>query len=379
MPILRSLAFLHFALTLVSTFTALLLLNPRTALSEESVNNFKLGVSLPLAGPYQEYGIAVQHGIEFAQLDRPELFKTLTFIYEDNAYDQKGTLAGLRKMLDQDEIKFAFAWGNEPALAAAPILEQKRIPSILLSQHPAVGRNRHYVIRSLPDGEYLSKGILSYLRTQGVHEAAILKTEISFFNLLIEGIDKYKGNAAFEVTQTFLPSDLDFRAAITKLKSQNVKTIGVYLIAPQIREFFRQSFEQNFTPIAFGATPFESSSIFKELLPKLEGLVYSHHHAEDSFEQRYFAKYQNNMHIGYAANAYDMAIIAARAITEASGEKASGNAILEKLRSTPTAQGMAGRYKFIDTPESGQYFDAPIAVKRITNGRPVVVWRSADR
>ena len=64
----------------------------------------KIGVILPLSGSMATLGGAIRNGIELARSERPELFGRIKFIYEDDQYDIKQSIAAYRKLRDLDNI-----------------------------------------------------------------------------------------------------------------------------------------------------------------------------------------------------------------------------------------------------------------------------------
>ena len=237
---------------------------------------FTVGVSLPLTGALAEYGEAVQNGIEFARFENPAQLSDIQFIYEDNAYDPKQAAATLQKLVDLDQVNLFLVWGNEPALSVAPISDQRKIPTIAIAQYPQASLGRNFVIRFINSGREYSETLLSYLRTQKLSKIGIIKSELSFFNMLVDGLERAKTEERIEVIDTFLPSDNDFRTSISKLKSRQFDILGVYLIPPQVGQFFKQAAELDFHPRTFGATPFESKSVIAGAWSLMNGAIFTH-------------------------------------------------------------------------------------------------------
>jgi ABC-type branched-subunit amino acid transport system substrate-binding protein len=69
-------------------------------------------VSLPKGGALTEYGKAVKNGMILAQETKPEVFKQIRFIFEDDQYLPKNTLSAVNKLIDIDHINLLFLWGN---------------------------------------------------------------------------------------------------------------------------------------------------------------------------------------------------------------------------------------------------------------------------
>jgi len=344
-------------------------------LSPAAAEPFKVGVSIPLTGSFAEYGEAVRNGIEMAAADQPGLTAAVRFIYEDNAYDPKKAVGDMQKFADLDKVNLALVWGNEPALSVAPIAEQKRLPTVVIAQYPQASAGKKYVIRFINNGEQFSQALLDYLRLLKIKRIAVIKSELSFFNMLIDGLKQNRRDEEIELVDTFLPGETDFRSSILRLKSRSFDILGVYLSSPQVRQFFRQAAELNFRPRAFGATPFESSIVIADSLPYMEGAVYTHNAVTDWFRDKYVSRYANDMQLAYAANAYDFAVLTSRLF-------GSGDRVLTPLEvisaySDAQSQNAAsGAYHFVDSAAEGKHFEFDIVVRRITAGRAEEVYRA---
>ena len=215
--------------------------------------------------------------------------------------------------------------------------------------------------------------ILGYLRKNNLKKLGMIKSEISFFNILIEEL---KRNLAEDESLTefdaFLPTDSDFRSAIARLKGKQFDILGVYLIPPQVSQFYRQASEQNFHPRTFGSTTFENKSVIRDSLGFMDGAVYSHIGTDEQFYERYKARFKDDAQISYAANAYDFANLIGRLFGR-STTKISGETIISTLSSVGDEKGAAGRYQFKSSEAAGKYFSFPVVVKKVEGNKIIVV------
>ena len=335
---------------------------------------FIVGVSLPLSGAFAEYGEAVRNGITLAHEDDPELFKRINFIYEDNSYDPKKTVISAQKMADYDRVDVLFIWGNEPGLAVAPVAERRQLPAIVVAQYPGVSVGRRFVIRFLNSGEQYSQTLLDYFRTKGITKISVIKSELSFFNMLLEGLQRLAVAEQVEVVETLLPADMDFRSSILKIKRHPHQILGVYVSPTQAREFFRQAAQLNFKPSVFGATTFESKAALSDVLEHMEGAVFTHNAVTERFEQRYVARYATDVQLAYAANAYDFAMLTGRRLSRIFSPTTPAQ-IIDAYCQPGQHEGAAGPYHFADSVEQGGRFEFDIVVKRISQGKFREIYR----
>ncbi len=328
---------------------------------------FRVGVSVPLTGAYSEFGAAVNNGIALAKEEQPNLFKSVDFLIDDDRYDPKQAVSNFSKCVDLDKVDLFFAWGNESALSIAPIAERRKMPSVFVAHHPKVAAGLHYVIRFINPAEDYSKAILSYLRKHQLKRIGVIKTEISFFNILLEEL---KNNLAADESlteyETFLPAELDFRSAILKLKSKESQfdILGVYLISPQVSRFYRQASEQEFRPRSFGTTVFESKAVIKDSLGLMNGAVYSHISATEEFRERYVRKFGDDIQLSYAANAYDFATLVGRLFGRLES-RIDAEGILKAFQREEPGVGASGAREFVSTASLGNFFRFPVVVRRV--------------
>ena len=289
-------------------------------------------------------------------------------------------MAALAKLKDVDNADLVFIWGNEPALGAAPVSERRKIPTVVVAQHPQAGAGYKYVIRFINPAEDFSLTLLNYLRRQPAyltnpapHRFDVVKAEISFFNTLLDEFQKgLKADETLNIVDQFLPSDTDFRPVILKLKGQQLEYLGVYLIPPQVGPFFRQAKELDFHPRVFGTTPFESSQVISSALGEMEGAVYTHLAALPEFIERFKNRVGDDVQVAYAAQGYDFAILTADLFGKPPF-KPKAETVIKKLTSAGERDGSLGKYRVRNDTPSGTYFEFPVAVKQIKDGKIVVV------
>lgn len=331
--------------------------------------SFKVGLSLPLTGAWAEYGVAVRNGIELAKQDYPELFKNITFLYEDDHYDPKAAVGVFNKLVDLEQIDLFYVWGNESALAIAPIAEKREIPTVVVSQHPASGKGYQYLIRFINPAEDLAIATLKYFRKLNIKGISLVKSEVSIFNILADELkNNLAGDEQLEIYDSFLPNDLDFKTSIAKLKKREMDILGLYLTPPQLVQFLRQAKEQNFKPKLFGFTPFENQLTLKNVVNELDGAFFPQLNVQEDFIRRYVQEYNDDTQITYAANAYQFAIIVGKLFND-HDKNFSNTEVISAFRNIPEGDSPNGHYQFKTSDKSGQYFEFPVVIRRFEQGR----------
>ncbi|RIL04431.1 MAG: hypothetical protein DCC75_12645 [Proteobacteria bacterium] len=275
-------------------------------------DRFKIGVSIPLSGSLAEYGQAAQNGMLLAEEEHPEKFVAIEFLFDDNRYDSKLAVGAFNRLVDLEKIDLLYMWGVEPVLAVVPLAKKKKVPVIALTQDPSVAVDNPYVIRFLNPAEEFSKKTLEYLRTKNVKHIGILKAEMTFCNLMVEGLRRNLAEGeSIEIIESVLPSELDFKAIVTRLRSMSFDILGLYLVPNQVRSYYRQAQEQKLSMPIFGTTNFESRELIDDLGAAMNGSIFVHSSVSEDFRRRYTARFKNDAEIAYAANGYDFASLTA--------------------------------------------------------------------
>lgn len=337
--------------------------------------NFQIGVSIPLSGAFAEFGVAVKNGFTLAREEDPRAFQSITITFEDDRYDPKTTVSNFSKFVEINQVDLVFVWGNEPALGIVPLAERKRVPTVVVAQHPKAAAGYRYVIRFINPAQDYAKAILEYLRAKQLKKIGAIKAEISFFNILLDELklNLLPDESLVEV-ETVLPQEVDFRSAIGKLKKRDFDILGVYLVPPQVGPFYRQAAAQAFHPQTFGTTIFESETVIRDALGLMSGAVYSHITADDSFRDRYRKRFNDDSELGYAANAFDFANLMAKLFGDLSSRPHS-EAVLSAISGVTDGVGASGPYRASFQPRYGKFFSFPVVVKKVDGGRISVLPR----
>ena len=363
---------------LFCTALILIFLSADFLVAETESRKLNVGISLPLTGSLAEYGAAVKNGIDLAKEELEGSLGSVNFIYDDNQYNPKIAVTSFNKLSRIDKVKLVYVWGVEPSLSIAPVAEANKIPTLLACQEPSVSRGRKFAIRFMNPGEHYAEELVRYFTVSGIKKIGIVKTEASYFNVLLDQIlRELDADQTVTVIDTFLGDQYDFRSTVTKLKKQEYDSIGVLLFANQVNEFYKQAHDQNFKFNGFGGTPFESRDQLKKVLPLLDGAIYVHNFVEEDFHKRYLERFKNDVHIAYAANSYQFAVLVADAVRELGTDIGSPNYLLNFFNRERSGEGVSGPYKVKQTEKDGTFYDFQIAVKQIEgNGIKTLATRS---
>lgn len=339
----------------------------------EPTKKFRVGAILPLTGGLAEYGVAARNGFELAKEHHPELFTNIAFDYEDSQWDAKTALSAFNRLRHEGDVSLVFNWGNPTTEAIAPVAETSHMPLIGMSLDPGSARGKKYLIRCINPASDFSKRLAEYLRQREYRRLGVVIAQNTYVQGLLDGLNANLGSdRKVSTIASYTLAETDFRTSIAKIKSSNFDAIGVFLISGQVSSFYRQLRDQKVALPTFGTDFFESTSEIKMAGAAMEAAVYPHLGVDKSFASRYVGKHGNDYQIAYAGNAYDIAVMIGTLFNNAA--RLSADQIMDELRSSKTSlNGVTGPFKYRHTRDGDSYYEFPVQLKRIENGRYVVL------
>lgn len=341
----------------------------------ESVPHLKIGVILPLTGVTADYGESVKNSIELARSDKPELFGSIEFVYEDASYDAKQAVTAFQKLATQDKVDLVYVWGIAFCKAVAPLAERAKIPLIAQCIDPAIARNRSYVVRFMNYTDQYLLATTQYLASQKRNRLAVVVTDNAYLEEMLEALKRTRQpNQEITELQRYQATEMDFRSTISRLRDGSYDAIGVFLSAGQIATFFRQLREQGISITSFGTNFFESLSEIEAAQTAMDGAIFANNEVALPFIERFRQKFGKVSQIGFGSLAYEFALTVGRITTNLPEDKLSGLQVLADLEKLPKQQGTAaGPYRFRNDSHVGRFFEFPIAIKQIKGNEFIVI------
>lgn len=345
----------------------LILINLQVGFCEPLQNKkVSIGVITALSGPLAIIGTAVKNGIELARSDRPELFKNITFEYQDDQYDGKLSISSYRKLKSVSKVNILLGFGSVLANTIGTLSEKDRIPFINFNFEYESAIGKKYLIRSLnPSFQYM-KALANYLEKTEESELQVLQTEASFFNSMVKGfkLALLKSSKDLSVSN-YNPSDTDFRTIILKLKIKKPKYVGLFLLPNQLVAFMKQAKTLGLKTSYFGTDLFETAASIANDNELFKGCLYPDNQVTNDFHLRYKAKFKNDAQLTIAGNAYEITILLGELLQ--SFDKYNNNDFLNSLYKVKNRPSVLGSFSYHNQVEFGQYFKFPVFIKSIGN------------
>jgi ABC-type branched-subunit amino acid transport system substrate-binding protein len=202
-----------------------------------------------------------------------------------------------------------------------------------------------------------------------VKKLAIFKVDIVYYTAMYEGLkDALHSDQSIVALNSFTPDQMDFRSSVSKLKELDVDAVGVYLIPGQIAQLYRQLAEQSELHPTFGTEDLGTKSEIEKFPRLMEGAVFARNPVVTSFAESYGKRYGNDIHIGHAAHAYDMAVFLTQMPKSGTAEQ-----FMQTFRTAPVQSGPLGMPERSSVLQGGVSFTSPVALGIIKNGAVVAI------
>lgn len=309
-------------------------------------DTIKVGASFELTGNVANYGKAILSGAKMAIDEVNEKGgvngKKLTLVESDNKSEPSESGNSVTKLVTQDKVVAIIGPATSGCVAAsAPITTANKVPQIAPSATaPAItmdnGKVRDYMFRACFIDPFQGQVMAQFAdNTLKVKNVAILYDSSSDYSKGLADVFQKtlesKGGAVV-AKEAFLSKDLDFKAALTKIKATNPEAIYVPGYYEEVSKIIKQAREIGINVPLLGSDGWESPKL-DEIAGKdaLHDCYYvSAFSAQDQdpsvqkFIKDYKAKYQKDPDI-FAMQGYNAGLVLADAL------KRSNNATGEKL------------------------------------------------
>jgi branched-chain amino acid transport system substrate-binding protein len=235
----------------------------------------KVGAAINLTGPASTWG-------QFHAKGQQDYFRyvnevkggvggeKIEMILVDTGYKVPEAVAAVRKFAIQDNVDMIATWGAGEGLAAKPIIQQYRIPTINYSTswellEPPVG----YMF--LPFGTYKmdSYAILEYIRT--IHKGkeppkvGLLTYNNAYGRSIHQPCREYASKNKINIVaiEEFPPKTLDLTTELLRLQKRGAEYVFMQMLPATIISAFKSADRINYQPAFFGTWTSTDPDFFK--------------------------------------------------------------------------------------------------------------------
>ena len=326
----------------------------------------RIGVIAPLTGPLATYGQAFQNGIIMAIEDLN--IKDINFIFEDSKYDPALAISAYRKLVDINNVDIVIDWGSATGNAIIPLVDLDKTPFVAFNFDNALAKKSEYTISPYSPPVAFSSKIWEYMREENINKLGIVKVQLPYFDLLLEGLEesKIEGEEVI-VIDTLQFQDTDFKTSIEKIKRSDIEALGVFLVSGQISQFYKQSEQLGLDIKTFGSDFFEDYEEINNSGSGIEGAVYPNMQVSEDFKRRYKDRFGDESQITVAGHSYDVI-----AILSLGKENLNREEFFSFIKGIDGFVGVLGNYSYSEV-NGYKHLDHDVYIKKISNGEIIPI------
>jgi len=331
-----------------------------TESTTEATAPFKIGVAGPMTGQYATYGASHKAGAEIAvaelNADGGVNGADASFKLGDDLGDPKEAVLIAQQFIDDTEIVVVDGHQFSGAtLAAGAKYETAGLPMISPSAtNPDITGLGSFIWRICMTDAVQGEGLAKYsVTTLGKTKVAIMYDNSDYGRGLADAYEAGVKAAGGEVVgkQQYATGDTDFRAQLTKLKNAGPDLLFLSGYYPEGSKIAAQAKELGMTMQMLGSDGYASDELPKLGGKAVEGMLVSTFFdyskddpAVQAFVKAYQEKYNGANPDWFAANSYDVIMLAAAAAKKAGTNDRA--AINEALGTLGEYVGISGKITF---------------------------------
>lgn len=331
-----------------------------------------IGASLPLTGDLAMYGTALKKSLDLAIADLPkqDLKYNYKVVIEDDKFDVKQVLTNVKRFKSVNHVNAVMSFWGTAGIVVSDWAEKNGVIHMSCAASDKVGLG-NYNFNHATQPQTLMKRVLKYYRDNQFKKIGI----IYFPALEIqEHVDTFvpllKKNGFDIVFATQInPNERDFNLEIQKMKSKSPDVVYVLLQSPTLNIFGKQSKEQGFN------VPMLSINNMITALEEYEGQAFVTEDSGLSSFTEHFESATGTEQVACVVNFYDglnMLVHAYENTELRDGKTVPNNEDVVKTLLNIKNNGFVSSISNITIDAEGN-IDSPAVLKRIINGKPVVV------
>lgn len=205
-----------------------------TSTTDETVTiegTVKVGAIMPLTGDAAAYGVPLQKVAEIALAKSNAAGGVeMEFIWEDGKCNGQDAASAVQKLINVDGVQVIYgAFCSSETLGGAPIAEAAGVVMISPgSSSPDITNAGDYIFRNYPSDSSQAKVLGNLASFVDVTKLGTI-TEENDYTIGLEKvfIETFEENGGEVVTESFLPTDTDFKTQIAKLKGEGINGIFI--------------------------------------------------------------------------------------------------------------------------------------------------------
>lgn len=327
-----------------------------------NADKYVIGASFELTGNVANYGKSTLSGLKLAvdQVNKAGGVngKQLVVVESDNKSEPAESGNSVTKLITQDKVVAVVGPATSGCVfAATPVVTSNKVPLIApCATAPAItvdnGQVKEFIFRACFIDPFQGRVMAEFAdKTLGVKNVAILHDASSDYSKgLAEVFEKTLNEKGGKVVakEAFLSKDIDFKAALTKIKAANPKAIYIPGYYEEVAKIIKQTREIGLNVPLIGCDGWDSPKLVEIAGPEALNNTYfsSAFSVQDQTESvqkfiaDYKAMYQKDPDI-FCMQGYNAGLVLADALKRA-GDGADGTKLATAIAATkdlPVASG----------------------------------------
>lgn len=333
-----------------------------SAAANANADKYVIGASFELTGNVANYGKSTLSGLKLAvdQVNKAGGVngKQLVVVESDNKSEPAESGNSVTKLITQDKVVAVVGPATSGCVfAATPVVTSNKVPLIApCATAPAItvdnGQVKEFIFRACFIDPFQGRVMAEFAdKTLGVKNVAILHDASSDYSKgLAEVFEKTLNEKGGKVVakEAFLSKDIDFKAALTKIKAANPEAIYIPGYYEEVAKIIKQTREIGLNVPLIGCDGWDSPKLVEIAGPEALNNTYfsSAFSVQDQTESvqkfiaDYKAMYQKDPDI-FCMQGYNAGLVLADALKRA-GDGADGTKLAAAIAATkdlPVASG----------------------------------------
>ena len=253
-----------------------------------NADKYVIGASFELTGNVANYGKSTLSGLKLAvdQVNKAGGVngKQLVVVESDNKSEPAESGNSVTKLITQDKVVAVVGPATSGCVfAATPVVTSNKVPLIApCATAPAItvdnGQVKEFIFRACFIDPFQGRVMAEFAdKTLGVKNVAILHDASSDYSKgLAEVFEKTLNEKGGKVVakEAFLSKDIDFKAALTKIKAANPEAIYIPGYYEEVAKIIKQTREIGLNVPLIGPSPYRTRpNPFRNLLPIIKQCI----------------------------------------------------------------------------------------------------------
>ena len=200
----------------------------------------KIGILIPLSGPYAEMGGYLKDGVVLAQRLYPQV--KADFIYSDSKADSQTSVSEFRKLTNQDKIIALYLVRSGVGLAINPLSKELGLPIFGGVAYEDFIKSNPFAYRAWSTADVEGELLAKKVRESGVNSIAIINSSDDYMLSIYKGFEKQSDilGLKHEPIFEFNPDTSDFRGIFPKIRTARPDAILANLSMAHLGIFLKQ-------------------------------------------------------------------------------------------------------------------------------------------